>query len=209
MGPGFGANGGKMLVFWKARLVFLANTRAGSTSIEQALDPLASLVLSRPPALKHTDARRYRAFVAPFLESAAPAGARFETLALIRQPRDWLGSWYRRDRRAAEDLPGDGTFAAYAEAYLAGALAHQSQADFLTDDAGALAVDHLFRFEDMARVVDFLDDRLGCAITLPHLDSAPAAALDLPGALAMRLDQAMAPDFSLYAAVAPLPDPPR
>ena len=56
-----------MLVFWKERLVYLATPKTGSTAIEAALEPLASVVIQRPPVLKHTNVRRYWQSFAPFL----------------------------------------------------------------------------------------------------------------------------------------------
>ena len=45
-----------MLVFWRQRLVFLATPKTASTSIEEALAPIAAIVMLRPPQLKHTNA---------------------------------------------------------------------------------------------------------------------------------------------------------
>ena len=60
-----------MLVFWKQRLVYLATPKTGTTAIEAALEPLASVVIQRPPELKHTSVHRYWKYLAPFLQKAA------------------------------------------------------------------------------------------------------------------------------------------
>ena len=92
-----------MMVFWQQRLAFLATPKTASTAIEAALGALASLVILRPRALKHTDATRFERFLQPFLSEDGPAP--FEVVALMREPRDWLGSWYRDRQR--EDTPAD------------------------------------------------------------------------------------------------------
>ena len=90
-----------MLIFWKQRLVFLATPKTGSTSIETALESMAHVVISRPPELKHMSANKFGKHFAPMLESVA--GQKFTTVALMREPIDWLGSWYRYRQRA--DIP--------------------------------------------------------------------------------------------------------
>ena len=82
-----------MLVFWEQKLAILATPKTGSTAIEAALDSLASISIQRPPVLKHTNVQRYHRFLGPYFEAAS--GDRFTVVALMREPRDWLGSWYR------------------------------------------------------------------------------------------------------------------
>ena len=85
-----------MLVFWEQGLAFLATPKTGSTAIEAALESL-SAVVQRPPVLKHTSVRRFHRFLGPYLEVAS--GRSFEVCAMMREPRDWLGSWYRYRQR--------------------------------------------------------------------------------------------------------------
>lgn len=44
--------------------------------------------------------RKYHRFIGPWLENVA--GENFTVIALMREPRDWLGSWYRYRQR--EDM---------------------------------------------------------------------------------------------------------
>ena len=90
-----------MLVFWEQRLAFLATPKTGSTAIAAALESLAAVSIQRPPLLKHTTVHRYRRFIGPFLEAASKEN--FTLVALMREPKDWLGSWYRfRQREETE-----------------------------------------------------------------------------------------------------------
>lgn len=169
-----------MLVFWAEKLVFLAVPKTGTTAIEGALAPRASLVLRDPPQLKHSPVYRYRRFLAPFFEKAGGAPD-LETMAVVRHPIDWLGSWWRY--RARPDLTGhpnstaEVSFDDFVEEYCRGKPAPfarvGSQAKFLLDPDGAIGVDRLFRYEDQPRMIAFLEDRLGGQITLPRLNVSP------------------------------------
>jgi hypothetical protein len=195
-----------MLVFWDQRLVVLATPKTGSTAIQAALESLAALSIQRPPVLKHTTVHRFHRFVGPYLEAAS--GHSFTVAALMREPRDWLGSWYRFRQR--DDLP-DGANSTREMSFDQFALdycrdpqpAHAavgSQARFLRPRQGE-GVDHLFRYEDIASFVTFLEDRLDCEITLPALNVSPKAALDLSAGTAALLDEKMAEDRALYASI--------
>lgn len=191
-----------MLIFWDQRLVFLATPKAGSTAIEMALDSLASASLLRPAALKHTDIATYRRFVGPWL--SAQTGAAFTTVALMREPVDWLRSWYRFKLRDDHDDPRhvmDGiTFAGFAGRYAAGQHPEiSSQSDFLTDSDQR--VDRIFRYEDITSFVDFLESRLDCAIELPRINVPPSVDVHLPEPAEAQLRHAMERDLQVYASL--------
>lgn len=192
-----------MMVFWKERLALLATPKTASTAIESALGSLAAVVIQRPRVLKHTDAARFAAHWKPYLTQSAEAP--FEVAALMREPRDWLGSWYRDGQR--EDVDPDRStrsmsFDDFVQAYCAPgprpAFADVgSQAAFLGATSEA-RVDRLFRYEDLTEFVHFLEDRLGCEIHLPRLNVSPRANVSLSAATERRLREICAEDFALY-----------
>ncbi|MFN3823961.1 MAG: hypothetical protein ACK4RN_08290 [Pseudorhodobacter sp.] len=195
-----------MLVFWDQRLAFLATPKTGSTAIEAALESLSAVVVQRPPVLKHTSVRRFHRFLGPYLEVAS--GEPFAVCAMMREPRDWLGSWYRyRQREDVTDpkkstrgLSFDTFVNGYCEAVQPECAAVGSQSVFLAERKGK-GVDHLFRYEDIGSFVQFLEDRLGCEIHLPRLNVSPAADLELAPATVARMEEAMADDFALYGSI--------
>lgn len=189
-----------MLIFWEQRLVFLATPKAGSTSIEAALEPLASVNMKRPGALKHMTARNYQNYMAPYLRNAT--GDEFTTVALMREPEDWLASWYRfalQDDDMAEGQQPQG-FDAFIKDYIAAPTEKGigNQSDILCDDHGNKAVDHIFRYEKMNDFVTFLEDRLNCMITLPHINVPPKTNTALPPGTAAELRSVMKADYALY-----------
>lgn len=196
-----------MLVFWKQRLVFLATPKAGSTAIETALGSLAALAVTGPPELKHTTANRFNRFLAPYL--AAAHGGSFELCALMREPTDWLGSWYRyRQRDGVPDVRSTRgmSFDDFVRAYCGTARPEfanvGSQSHCLrTRDGGR--VQHLFRYERMEDFVLFLEERLDCAITLPRINVSPVGATELSPATATLLRDTLADDLALYDSIGP------
>ncbi len=198
-----------MLVFWKERLVFLAVPKTGTTAIEGALAPKAALVFRDPPILKHTPLYRYRRLVEPFLMKAGEI--ELETLAVIRHPVDWLGSWYRYRRR--DDLVGhpnstrEISFDDFVIEYTKGKPAPfadvGSQAKFLTsggeDKAG---VDHLFRYEDQPRMLAFFEERFGEPIALKLLNVSPPMALERKPETLAHLEKKRTDEFEAWESAA-------
>jgi hypothetical protein len=192
-----------MLVFWEQRLAFLATPKTGSTAIAAALESLASVSIQRPPLLKHTTVHRYRRFIGPYLEAASKDT--FTLVALMREPTDWLGSWYRfRQREETEPAKStrDITFDAFVRAWCREDRPEfadvGSQGKFLRPRQG-VGVDRLFRYEAIGSFVHFLEDRLDCEIILPRLNVSPEGATELSSATAALLRAAAAEDFALYA----------
>jgi hypothetical protein len=196
-----------VLVFWDERLAFLATPKTGSTAIAAALESLAAVSIQRPPLLKHTTVHRYRRFIGPYLEAASKDT--FTVVAMMREPRDWLGSWYRL-RQREETAPANSTagmsFDEFVRAWCQDprpAFADVgSQARFLRPRQG-VGVDRLFRYEEIDTFVHFLEDRLGCEIILPRLNVSPPGATDLSKATERLLRETAAEDFELYQTLLP------
>ncbi|MFN3992320.1 MAG: hypothetical protein ACK4IU_05365 [Tabrizicola flagellatus] len=192
-----------MLVFWEQRLAFLATPKTGSTAIAAALESLAAVSIQRPPLLKHTTVHRYRRFIGPYLEAASKDS--FTLVALMREPTDWLGSWYRfrqRDEADAGKSTRGMSFDEFVRAWCSDPRPDfadvGSQAKFLRPRQG-VGVDRLFRYEEIDGFVRFLEDRLECEITLPRLNVSPAGTTELTPATAALLREVAAEDFALYA----------
>lgn len=193
-----------MLIFWEQRLVFLATPKAGSTAIESALEPLSNLAVQRPAALKHTNFAAYRAFIAPWL--TAVTGERFTTVALMREPLDWLRSWYRFKLRDDETDPDHAmkgvNFEAFARSYIeqGGPTADLiSQVDFLTD--GGARADVIFRYDDIHGFATFMEEQLDCVLSLPRLNVPPTADVALEAEAEALLRRLMERDTAFYRAL--------
>lgn len=197
-----------MLVFWKQGLVFLSVPKTGTTAWETALAPHAAIAVLDPPELKHAPLYRYNRFFRPMFEKACKTNG-IETLAVMREPISWLGSWYRFRRRpfmkgkpqATFDVSFDEFVSAYIQGDPAGFANVGSQAKFLEPRPNGTAVTHLFRYEDQPALLDFLQTRLDMQITLSRSNVSPAMDLTLSPDIEARLRRRYAEDFALWESI--------
>lgn len=193
-----------MLYFEKQNLVLLATPKTASTSLEAALAPLADIVLQGDPRIKHCTYHRYKwrfeKFVMIFNKTPP------ETVALIREPEDWLSSWFRfRHGDWLKDTPRSTrgkTFDEFVAGYLRDPkpafAAVGSQAAFLTHPMQDDQVQTLFRYDAMAQFQTWLEDRLGCKLDLPQKNVSPLMDTSLSPALREQLRAGCARDYALY-----------
>lgn len=193
-----------MLVSIKAKLAYLAMPKTGSTSVEKALGPHCDLKFHKSPTVKHTNLRKYRRFIQPYLKAMGIEGV--TTVCVVREPVGWLRSWHAyRQRDALDGHPNstkDVGFADFVAAYLSDeppAWARVGrQSDFVADRTGAPGVDRMFRHDDMEGFAAFLGRRTKSAIEFPRLNVSPRAEAELPAALRARLEAERPEDFALY-----------
>jgi hypothetical protein len=184
--------------------VVLATPKAGSTAIATALESLAALSVQRPAALKHTTVQDYHRFFRPYLEKIA--GAHFTAVALMREPQEWLGSWYRFYQKPDHLETERSTRGISFDDFVQGWCADQppayadfgTQSDFLAPGLADAGLDHLFRYADIGHFVQFLEDRLHFEITLPQVNVSPLANLSLTDDTALRMRRRASADFALY-----------
>lgn len=196
-----------MLVFFKERLVFLSVPKTGSSAYHSALAARADMVVAGPPELKHAPLYRYNRFFRPMFEKVCDA--RMDTLAVMREPVSWLGSWYRYRQRDFLDGKPVSTrgmsFDAFVQGYLQGKRPDfanvGSQATFPAPRPNGTAITHLFRYEDAERLDRFLEDRLGVALAPERENVSPARSLDLTPQTERKLRRECADEFALYNSI--------
>jgi len=197
-----------MLVLWKERLAFLAVPKTGSSAIEAALAPHAALIFQGPPQIKHMTHQRFNRFIRPYLKKEGVEEV--EKIAVMRHPVDWLGSWYRyRARPALDGLPNstkDISFDSFVTAYLMEedrpAYARLgSQVRQLSVSRSEIGMDHIFPYEDLDRLLDFLKSRMGHAISLEAVNRSPSMEMSLSKGIRARLEKRYALDFETHAAL--------
>lgn len=194
----------QVLVFWEQKLVFFATPKTGTTAIEMALRPDAGIAITDPPIVKHTPVYRYMRFLRPYF--AACGAENLETMAMVRHPVDWLGSWYRYRQRddlarhpnSTRDISFDDFVRGYLKREQPAFAQVGSQAKFLTNGEGEVEVTHLFRYEDQPRALAFLERRLGREIALKRLNESPRRELSLRPRLEARLREELPQEFAVW-----------
>ena len=196
-----------MLVFSKARLVFLSVPKTGTTAYEKALFPYASMVVSDPPELKHAPVFRYNRFYRPALEKFI--GPDLDVLAVMREPLDWLGSWYRyRQRPSLKGHPNathDVSFDEFVQAYMLGKRPSfadlGSQVKFLEPQPNGTAVTHLFRYEDQEGLRQFLETRLNTSIETEQLNRSPKVPMEISDKTIEKFQRKCADEIRLWSSI--------
>lgn len=194
-----------MLVFFKQRLVILSVPKTGSSALHDALRPMADLVISAPPTLKHAPLYRFNRFIRPMYEKVCDA--ELDAMAVVREPVAWLGSWYRyRQRRELEGEPNSTaglSFDDFVRAYCAEqppAFARVgSQAAFLEPRPNGVRAKHIFAYETPEEIRAFLEGRLGPLPEFPRVNVSPQQTLKLSADVEARFRSKHAASFDLHA----------
>ena len=196
-----------MLVFFKERLAFLSVPKTGTTAYETALRGRADMVISDPPLLKHAPVYRYNRFLRPMFLNVCKV--ELELMAVMREPVDWLGSWYRYRRRPFMEGKPNSThgvsFDEFVQAYLQGKRPGfaevGSQQKFLETQPNGTGLTHLFRYEDQPRLQRFLEERLEVRLELGRENVSPQMPLELSPETEARLRRKCAEEFALYDSI--------
>ncbi|SIN93139.1 hypothetical protein [Vannielia litorea] len=196
-----------MLLFWDARLVFLATPKTGTHALESALGDVADIAFRHPPTVKHMGYAWSNRVMPRIVGQKEWTG--FRTVAVMREPLSWLGSWYRYRRR--NDLQGqsnstrDMNFSRFLRGYLADPQPPYArlgrQWKFLRTEDGRVGIDYLFPYERFEELVAFLENRLDRKITLERQNVSPEAPLEVDPELAAPLAAQLEKDFRLYDAL--------
>lgn len=200
-----------MLISLKSNLAFLAMPKTGSTAIEAAIGPMCEIRFEGHPRVKHMNARRFERHMRPYLSGIGHG--EIETFCLMREPIDWLSSWWRyRQRPQINGEPQSTknmTFSQFARRYMEGDAKVStigSQARFVTDGSGVPIVHRLFRYEDFAAVEALLRSRFPKLPPLERVNVSPAASPDLTEAQRAALKAHLAPEYAIYQSIPVTPE---
>lgn len=194
-----------MLLSIDGRFAYLAMTKTGSTSVENALRPHCHVMFTGHHRVTHMPAHHFERFLRPYL---AESGLHeIDTVCQLRHPVSWLESWWRyRSKPAAWEPEVDTrkvSFETFCAEYIDGVerpyLGMHRQQAFLCDAAGDLLVDIVYRFEDMDLFSDFLSTRLGRPVKIARHNVSPRRLwAPLSRKLKARLEQYFAPELEIW-----------
>lgn len=204
-----------MLLAPRHGFVFLAMPRAASTSIEQAFRPYAELPVQKNP-FKHTTYEEFQRFVRPYLEAKGFGRDSYEVVCAVREPIDWLNSWWRyRSReeladpshRNHQNYAGHVSFEQFVRAYverkeqfarLEDPAGVRRPADFVRARPGQPEIDRVFRFDRLDLLVEYLREKVGREVKVRVKNVAPERSLSLSGECERELRAFFAPEYEIY-----------
>lgn len=204
-----------MMASLRFGFIVLSMPKCASSSLQQALTPVCDVRFK--DHMKHVDYAFVETWVLPMLRARrAPAPFAPRIFCLMREPVDWLYSWYRYSWDATgQPVAAAGTpssrqaypsFAAFLDAYFSprpprvGGVLRQT--DFLRGRDGAPGPVEVFRFEDHARLVATLEGLCGQALDLKVTNkSRPRRDADLAGIDLLALRRRLASEYAVYEAI--------
>ena len=197
-----------MLISRFPPLVVFAVPKTGSVSIETAFAPHFDMVMSKNPNLKHMPVRTYEASLQNFVTRKVAKNP--EKIAVVREPLDWILSWWRYRMRPEIDGKPNSTKGVSADDFILSYMSDEpatyanvgSQHAFLHNKAGELGVDRLFRFDDLSALVSYLNMRLRVEVTIAHLNASPANDRGVSPDVADAYRRYAAKEYALYESVA-------
>ena len=208
-----------MIFFHKARLAILSQPKTCTTALESTLTPRASIVVSKPPELKHVSYRGFLRFVAPWIEAQTGlARSDYEVVSVMREPLDWLGSWYRyrtRDELKKPDNPrsinftGHMSFDQFVADYCKPDDQKPPHAQVRTPSWVSLAapdtigVDRLFPYEALDGFQGYIAERTGKPIVEKTANVSPKMELTLAPEILDLLKRHSAFEFELHKSLRP------
>ncbi|MEX0351462.1 MAG: hypothetical protein AB3N15_18715 [Paracoccaceae bacterium] len=149
-------------------------------------------------------AQRYESKIKPFLADTFRLYP--ECVAVMRDPLDQIGSWYRyrtRDELKGSDrYTGDISFDTFVRDLLKEPPPEHasvgSQFRMLTNKQGDLLTDHLFSYEHLKVFHDFLGERFGERPNFKVRNVSPRMELELDPSTLRKLHKIRAAEFAIY-----------
>lgn len=193
-----------MLIGLEKRFVFVANTKTASTSIESVLAPHAEIHHAGTPERKHIPLAKALPL---YPEHFGPAGDRagdYFKFGVMRDPIDWIGSWfrYRKGNKVAAPLPSDMDFAAFWAAgdwnIRRGDGTPYLQRRLFCDAQGGLLADMIIPYDRLGPLFGEICDALGVEATLPRENASRLRDFELPADLEDAVRAHYAPDYALW-----------
>lgn len=207
-----------MIFLYQARLAILSQPKTGTTALDNALGPRASIAVNNPPQMKHMPYRKFVKFVVPWIKAQTGLGRLdYEVVSVMREPVDWLGSWYRY--RTREDLKetsnskrrgnytGEVTFEEFVSETLKPKEERESFAQIgspcgiaLQQD-GSVGCDLVFPYEDLSGLYELIEQRTKRPLELSMMNVSPVADMTLSDATHSRLREHWQFAFDLHGSL--------
>lgn len=198
----------------KYGFAFLCVPKCASTSIEAALNDSSDIRFSGNPHLKHMNARDFNAIILSYIQSKI-SEAKIESFCVMRNPTDWVFSWYRFRQRdvlknpshpGAANYTGDMSFDEFVAAYLQKKNKPDfanitTQRNFFLMPDGSIGVDNVFSMDRLDLVAEFISTKTGKQAKLSVKNTSAPSNFLLDKALEEKLYEFLKLDYSIFEQV--------
>jgi hypothetical protein len=203
-----------MQISTKFNVAFLCAPKCASTSIENVIRGKCDLDISKVGEMKHLNIGMYLKYIKPLCDELVPLNS-IATICMIREPLDWIQSWYRfRSRDQISDpahashknYTGNISFPEFVDEFVSsGSRAPfadlPTQYDFLSLSSGEIAVDYIFPFERIDLIEDYLSMKFETRIEIPTKNVSPLADTTLDAETSIKLQAHLSKDLELHRKV--------
>jgi len=196
-----------MLISVHRRFVFVANTKAASTSIEALLAPHSEIARPGGPKYKHSSLGTIRYDYSFLFDIPEYPFESFFRFGVIRDPVDWIGSWFRfrKGNKVEAPLPADLTFAQFWQRQDWNIRRADGepllQRDMFCDPRGQIMADMLLPYHRLDELLPQVLSGLGVEGDLKRLNvsNLTSDTLEIPLALRDEMREHYAPDYAVLA----------
>jgi len=198
-----------MLISVQKRFVFVANTKAASTAIEALLAPHAEIARPGGPAFKHSSLGKIRFDYGFLFDLPEYPFDSFFSFGVIRDPAEWLGSWfrYRKGNKVESPLPADLSFEEFWHRRDWNILRADGepllQRDMFCDPEGRIVADMLLPHDRLDVLVPQVLDGLGIegALERKNVSRLGPETLEIPEHVRAEMREYYAPDYAILAEI--------
>lgn len=194
-----------MLISTQKMFIFVANTKAASTSIEAVLMPFADIRHGGDPRRKHVSLHETQRLYPKVFAQPGQAPDDFFRFGVMREPLDWIGSWfrYRKGNKVESPLPAEMDFAAFwAKAdwnIRRGDGSRYLQRDMFCAPDGRVLADMIIPYHDLDAVFARICTALGMTGPLPRHNVSRVKTHTIPETLETELRDYYAEDYALFS----------
>lgn len=198
-----------MLIGVEKRFVFVANSKAASTSIEMALVNAAEIERRGSAQRKHIILRAALLKYDFLFGQKKYAPETFFKFGVMRDPVEWIQSWYRyrKGNKVAHPLAEGTTFEEFWHQRVAQSKKSgkkQVQRDYFTRWNGEPLIDYIIPYDALPEHFETITTALGINASLPHQNASKIQSLDDPLSKDMleEIREYFAEDYTLYGQIA-------
>ena len=194
----------------KFEFAFICVPKCASTAIEAAIQPYCNVSLGGHPSLKHMPYHEAQGRIFQYHEKRIKS--RLETFCVMRDPLDWICSWYRYRKRtefsnpkhrdankSTKEINLKDFIHEYCKTGIRRPFARiRNQSHFICETNGKPGPDFIFSFNNLNMLESFLTEKVGQEIRLTEKNTSPKESIDIADVEKEMLKDKLAEDFRLY-----------